>query len=178
MYGFTFATVDEAKFRQRRTAISAVASWRSGALLTLNLTTNQWEECGADPALIGGASLDEVGSGSGPLVPTGRREFPPLTCGACLVTPNVEFHAPFVGTADVGDFGITKGADGIWRVDFAKTGASARVRVVDLKGATQPFLNFPGGVDSPFRFGGAVISGPIAVGVVKCVVLAANAQQV
>lgn len=178
MFGFTFATVDETKFRQRRTAIAPAASWRSGALLTLNLTTNQWEECGADPALVGGASLDEVGSGIGSLVPIGRREFPPLTCGACLVTPNVEFNAPFSGVPDVGDYGITKGVDGIWRVDFAKSGIAARVRVTDIKTVAQPFLTFPGGAASPFRFNGAEITGPIAVGVVKCVFLTANAQQV
>jgi hypothetical protein len=178
MFGFSFASVDEAKFRQRRTSVATIASWRSGALLTLNLTTNQWEECGTDPALIGGVSLDEVGSGAGPLVPTGRREFPPLTCGACLVTPNVEFMAMYTGTPDIGDFGVTRGADGIWRVDFAKTGASARVRVVDIKTVTEPFLNFPTGTASPYRIGGAVLTGPIAVGEVKCVVLTANAQQV
>lgn len=178
MFGFTYATVDESKFRQRRTAINAISSWRSGALLVLNLATNLWEECGVDPVLIGGASLDEVGSGSGALVPTGRREFPPLTCGACLVSSQVEFNAPFSGTADVGDYGITKGVDGVWRVDFAKTGAAARVRVVDIKTVTQPFITFPGGTASPFRFNGAEITGPIAVGVVKCVFLNANAQQV
>jgi hypothetical protein len=160
--------------RQRRLPVAPAATWKSGALLVA--VAGLWTECGADPATIGGVSMDEVGDGTGALVPIGRREFPPLEVGALLVTESVMFSGPYVGTPALGLFGVVKGADGIWRVDFTETVAT-RVRVVDIGGATEPFLQLPGGSTSPLRFGGAEITGPIAVGAVKFVFLAANAQQ-
>lgn len=170
----SMAYVDE-DVNQRRLAIATNAAWKSGALLTVN-SIDQWEECGADPALIGGVSLDEVGDGTGPLVPTGRREFPPYTCGAVIALEGVIFSGPFVGTPQIGNYGLIKGADGVWRVDFAET-VNTRVRVVDVKPATEPFTVYPGGAASPFRYNGAEITGPISIGFVKFRFFAANCQQ-
>ena len=163
---------------QRRLAIASNASWLSGSLLFVN-GSDQWEECGADPALIGGVSLDEVGSGAGPLVPLGRREFPNFTCGAIRTTDGRMFNGPYVGTPQIGNYGVVKGADGVWRVDFNETVAT-RVRVVDVKNAvgnesTRP--QFPGGAASPFRFNGSEITGSVANGFVAFQFLTANAQQ-
>ncbi len=170
----SMAYTDE-NVRQRRLAIATNATWKSGAAIFVN-ASDQWEECGADPALIGGFSLDEVGDGVGPLVPIGRREFPPYTCSGLLTTESVVFAGPYVGTPQIGNFGLLKGADGIWRVDFAET-TNTRVRVVDVDGATEPFTVYPGGAASPFRYNGAEISAVIPIGTVKFVVLPANAQQ-
>ena len=162
---------------QRRLAIASNASWLSGALLFVN-SSDQWEECGADPALIGGVSLDEVGTGAGPLVPLGRREFPNLTCGAIRTTDGRMFNGPYVGTPQIGTYGLLKGTDGVWRVDFAET-TNTRVRVVDVKNAldTTSRPSFPGGTASPFRFNGAEITTPIGNGFVAFQFLTANAQQ-
>lgn len=170
----SMAYVDE-DVKQRRLATATNATWKSGALLTVN-ASDQWEECGADPANIGGVSLDEVGDGAGPLVPTGRREFPPYTCGAITVDEHTVFSGPYVGTPQIGNFGVIKGADGVWRVDFNET-TNTRVRVVDVKSVTEPFQVYPGGAASPFRFNNAEITGPVPVGFVKFKFFPANAQQ-
>jgi hypothetical protein len=163
---------------QRRLAIASNASWLSGSLLFVDATTDQWVECGADPALIGGVSLDEVGTGAGSLYPLDRREFPPFTCGAIRTTDGRMFNGPYVGTPQIGTYGVVKGADGVWRVDFNETVAT-RVRVVDVKNAvdTTNRPSFPGGTASPFRFNGAEITGPIGNGFVAFQFLPANAQQ-
>jgi hypothetical protein len=165
------AFVDD-DIRQRRLPIATGTVWKSGALLVP--AAGLWTECGADPAVIGGVSLDEVGDGSGILVPIGRREFPPYTCGGLLVTEDILFSGPYVGTPALGLFGVTKGADGIWRVDFAKTGGTARVRVIDIDGTTEPFLVLPGDGNSPLRYNGVAITGPVPVGFVNFVFLTAN----
>lgn len=161
--------------KSRRLPIATNAAWRSGSLLLVN-GSDQWEECGADPALIGGVALDEVGDGVGPLVPTGRREFPLFNAGAIVVTPDTLFSGPYVGVPQIGNYGVVKGTDGIWRVDFTET-VNTRVRVVDVKGATEPFTVYPGGADSPFRFNNAIITGPITNGYVKFRFFPANCQQ-
>ncbi len=161
--------------RQRRLDVATNAAWKSGALLFVN-ASDQWEECGADPAVIGGISLDEVGDGTGALVPIGRRENPPYTCGGLLVTAEELFSGPYVGTPAIGTYGVVKGADGIWRVDFAET-VNTRVRVVDIKSTVEPAPVYPYGAASPFRLNGAEISAPVPNGAVLFVILAANAQQ-
>lgn len=163
---------------QRRLTIAPIASWLSGSLLFVN-GTDQWEECGVDPALIGGVSLDEVGTGTGPLVPIGRREFPPGTCGAIRTTNGRMFNGPYVGTPQIGTYGVIKGIDGVWRVDFAEV-VNIRVRVVDVKDSVAgPSIrpSFAGGPGSPFRINGDVITGPVGNGSVKFQFLDVNAQQ-
>lgn len=160
--------------RQRRLPVGPATVWKSGALLVA--VAGLWTECGADPALIGGVSLDEVGDGTGSLVPIGRKEFPPYTCGALLVTESIMFNGPYVGTPALGLCGVVKGADGIWRVDFTDT-TNNRVRVVDIDGVTEPFITVAGGATSPVRYGGAEITGSIPIGFVKFVFLASNTVQ-
>lgn len=104
-----------------------------GALLVLDANA-AWAECGADPAAIGAVAQ----SGAGVDVTIGNRlgktEFPPGYMQGIAVQDEVIFRAKYTGSlpaADGGTYGVTRGGDLIWRVDFAKTGASARVKLVN-----------------------------------------------
>jgi hypothetical protein len=87
--------------------------------------SGQWAECGADPTSVGAVSAERVGSGAFPLVPsTGSYEFPPGYCRGFKVTNEQEFEAGYTGTRPSqlgGSYGVVKGADGLWRVDFTDT---------------------------------------------------------
>lgn len=114
--------------------------WTLGALLLLN-ANGEWAECGADPALVGGVSEHPVGPGSGSLAPIGRVEFPPNECIATLVSNGALFTCAYAGTLPTvvgGTFGVTRGADGIWRVDFAKNAANQRVKLVSIDETASP----------------------------------------
>jgi hypothetical protein len=115
-------------------------SWALGSLLLLN-ASGEWAECGADPALIGAVSEHPVGAGSGALAPIGRQEFPPNEAIGSLVDNEQTFHCDYAGTLPSvvgGTFGVTRGADGIWRVDFAKSAANQRVKLVSIDETAAP----------------------------------------
>lgn len=119
--------------------IVAAGAWLEGAPLVVDANGN-YAEAGADPALIYAFSTHDVGTGSGSLYPVGTKEFPPGKCIGVRAEDNL-FAPMYTGTLPAnagGDYGVTKGADGIWRVDFAKTGASARVRLVSIDWTTAP----------------------------------------
>lgn len=118
--------------RVRVRPVVAAGVWELGAALLIN-AAGEWAECGADPALIGGFSEHAVGTGSGALYPVGTKEFPPGKCIASLAEGNI-FSADYVGTLPAnagGSYGIVKGADGLWRVDFAET-VNTRVLLVSI----------------------------------------------
>ena len=125
--------------RVRARPVVSGGTWALGSLLLLN-GSGEWAECGADPALIGGVSEHPVGTGSGALAPTGRLEFPPNEAIATLVDNEQQFHCDWVGTLPSvvgGSFGVVRGADGIWRVDFTDTTAT-RVKLVSIDETAAP----------------------------------------
>lgn len=111
-------------------ALATGEEYELGSLLVVN-GSGEYEECGADPASIAAVSLTATGVGSGPLYPVGRKEFPEFEAIGLLVEGQT-FTAQYVGTIGTPQtaYGVTKGADGIWRVDFGKTGGTARVLFV------------------------------------------------
>lgn len=86
-------------------------------------TDGTFREAGADPSTIAAIALHDVGTGSGAEFPTGTKEFPAGVAQAVLLKPGMKFTAQFVGAmGTVGTaYGIVKGADGIWRIDFSET---------------------------------------------------------
>jgi hypothetical protein len=112
-------------------AAAGMVALTKGALVLRN-AANEWAECGADPALIGGVALHAFGVEAAGFGGHGREEFPPGRISAMLVQDDVEFVAMFVGAVgNIGtNYGVTRGADFIWRIDFAKVGAQARFTYV------------------------------------------------
>lgn len=157
--GFRYASTDAHKMDVQHYPVATGAAWLPGSLLTRNVS-GQWEECGADPTAIGGVALDRVGAGSGPLAPIGRFEFPPLEARAVLAKPDTIFAAPYVGSPAIGNFGVVKGSDGVWRVDFTDT-TNVCVFVFDIGPVNEVPNTAPG------------VTG---IGLVKCKFLATDIQ--
>lgn len=125
--------------RQLAVSGSGNNTWLKGAPLILSSGT--FVEAGADPATIGGIALHDVGAGTGRLYPTGRKEFPPNFAQAVQLEDFQTWTALFLGTLPTtigSSYGITKDTDNKWKVDFAKTGGSARGVLVDLAPTTTP----------------------------------------
>lgn len=114
-------------------------TWSLGALLLMN-ANGEYAECGADPALVAAVSEHPVGPGSGATAPTGRLEFPPNECIGTTVAADRLFTADYAGTLPVvvgGLFGVVRGGDGLWRVDFAET-VNTRVKLVSIDETASP----------------------------------------
>jgi hypothetical protein len=115
------------------------STFKIGALLLAPNGSDEVAECAADPASIYGVALQAAASSPGedtnnsPTVITGPRRQVSIARANALT----EFQAPFYNgatattptAADVTAYGVTKLASGIWVVDKAKTGGSARVDV-------------------------------------------------
>lgn len=126
----------------RELAVVAAGSWNSGALIVTN-ASGEATECGADPALIAGISLSNVGTGTGPLYPLGVREFPPGRCTVLPISPDYTFTCQYKGTlGTLGTaYGVVKDTDGLWKVDFSDVGGTTtRVTLVDKSQTAAPLL--------------------------------------
>lgn len=113
-------------------ALAAGYASGQGALLLVN-GSGQFAECGADPALIAAVANTPGGADTSGFNILGRREFPPNMMQGIYVGNNTRFMFPYMGTlpgADGATYGVTKDADGFWKMDFSKTGAAARVTLV------------------------------------------------
>lgn len=107
--------------------LAAAQTFKVGAAVVLDASKNV-TECGADPALIYGFSLTESVAGVSK---------DPQSTSRVTVLKAIEGEkfwmqtssAPVEATHRNRQYGITKDADGIWYVDFTKTGASERVFV-------------------------------------------------
>lgn len=107
------------------------STFTRGALLLKN-ASNEWAECGADPAAIAAVSEVGVGTDTAGYGGHGYKEFPQGYAQAIPVQDEVRFLAEYVGSlpaADGGSYGVVKDADGDWKVDFAETVAT-RVKLV------------------------------------------------
>lgn len=110
----------------------AETTFEKGSLLII--TTGELNECGADPTEVDGVALSGHGAEPTPLAgPTaggfnmlGTRGFPPGRMQFIRPRKGLRFSAEFVGDVEaavVGTFyGVVKGSDGIWRVDFTDAG--------------------------------------------------------
>jgi hypothetical protein len=117
--------------RVRDKALAAGAAFELGALLLVN-ASDEFAECGADPASI--AAVAESGAGASTEIGAhlGKKEFPPGRMQGTWVGDDVEFRARYVGTlpgAAGGAYGVVRDTDSKWKVDFAET-VNTRVRFV------------------------------------------------
>jgi hypothetical protein len=104
-----------------------------GALLVVDGTGN-YAEAGADPATINAVALTRGGADTSGFAIIGRKEFPSNKVQG--VNPSGrKFRAKYLGTlpANSGStYGVTRDTDSYWKVDFSKTGATARVTLISL----------------------------------------------
>lgn len=124
----------------RTKPLAASQVFELGALLITD-ANGAYAECAADPAAIGAVAESAAGADTTGFVRTGRREFPPGIMPATLVSNEQPFHALYMGTlpaAAGGSYGVTRDTDGQWKVDFAKTGASARVKLLSIEWTQAP----------------------------------------
>ena len=126
----------------REKPVAAGQAWSAGAPLGVTANDEWTEAAGADPALatFGAIAEHPVGPGSGALYPTGSINFPPGRAQAVLIRDDVMFTALYTGTLPAtpgGSYGIVRGADALWRVDFTDTTAT-RVRHVDDRWTKAP----------------------------------------
>lgn len=103
--------------------LAAAQTFKTGAFVLRDGSANI-AECGADPAVIYGIAEEPAGKeptdAANKIIVTRATEFTRwwMPCSANPTSANSGVS-----------YGITKDSDGIWYVDFTKTGGSARVYV-------------------------------------------------
>lgn len=129
--------------KARELPLASGSAFLRGAAM-LKDANGAWAECGADPAVIGAVAESDCGPSTAVGAHFGTKEFPSGYMIGMLVQDEVAFRARYIGAlpaADGGTYGITKDTDGLWKVDFGKTGASARVKLTGR--LTDSPLNVP-----------------------------------
>lgn len=109
--------------RTKQKALAAGSAFKIGALLLVN-GSDEYAECGADPASI--AAIAESGAGASTEIGNrlGKEEFPPGFMQATAVQDEVEFRARYIGSlpgAAGGSYGVVRDSDLFWKVDFTDT---------------------------------------------------------
>lgn len=96
--------------------------WTKGAPLVIS-SGKYSEATSPDPTGFSAIALHDVGEGSGPEFPLGRKEFPPNVAGAIALRPTDEYTAKYTGTLGTigSSYGIALNADDEWVVDFSDT---------------------------------------------------------
>lgn len=115
-------------------AVAAAQAFEAGALLIADASDN-WAECGADPASIGAVALAPYGADSTGFNILGRREFPPGRVQAIALTAEIALSCKYVGSlpaANGGSYGVVRDTDSLWKLDFAETTA-AQFKLVDRR---------------------------------------------
>lgn len=127
MPGFHLAHPDGTDVPRIEERVLASGEEGLGGNLMLVDASNQYAECGADPASIYGVAA--TGFGASPATDfniLGTKEFPPGKLQV-IKAKGQTFHAPFVGTLPAnpgGSFGVIKDTDDQWKVDFDETVAT------------------------------------------------------
>lgn len=115
-------------------SLAAAQAFEVGALLVADASDN-WAECGADPASIAAVACSPAGADSTGFNILGRREFPSGKVQAIALSAEVPLSCKYVGTlpaANGGSYGVVKDTDGFWKLDFAETTA-AQFKLVDRR---------------------------------------------
>lgn len=129
--------------RIREKDVAAAESWPGNPPVYMD-SNGKWAQCGADPAVIAGVACTAYGDDVSGFNPLGVKGFPPGRCQVTLAGDEQQFHAEYVGTKPSvagGSYGIVKGSDGFWRVDFTDT-TNTRV-VYDGDYITDPSVATP-----------------------------------
>lgn len=123
-------TQDTAVPRVIERSQAAGSAYLRGSLLLIN-ASNEFAECGADPAVICAVSESGAGADASGYNPLAVKGFPPGKMQGTVVKGQT-FRARYVGTlpaADGGSYGVVKDSDGKWKVDFAEV-VNTRLKLV------------------------------------------------
>ena len=115
-------------------SLAAAQAFEVGALLVADASDN-WAECGADPASIAAVACSPAGADSTGFNVLGRREFPSGKVQAIALSAEVPLSCKYVGAlpaANGGSYGVVKDTDGFWKLDFSETTA-AQFKLVDRR---------------------------------------------
>lgn len=115
-------------------ALAAAQAGEAGALMIADGSDN-WAECGADPAAIGGVALSPFGTDTGGFNIVGKREFPPGRLQCIALTPDIAFTCKYVGTlpgVNGGTYGVVRDTDNQWKLDFTEVTAM-QFKLVDRR---------------------------------------------
>jgi hypothetical protein len=105
-----------------------------GALVLLDASDN-FAECGADPAAIAGVTVSAGGTDTSGFVRFGKKEFPPGKMQAIAWDPQYKFTARYIGglpAANGASYGVVRDTDLFWKVDFTDT-TNLRVKLLDRR---------------------------------------------
>lgn len=127
MQGFQLATLTGRSLPPiTERAAKSGSTWIMGALL--KITAGEYEECGADPTRVDAVSLSGVGPDTSGFNRLGVKGFPPGFCQGVETMEGKRFSAEFVGDIDAAvegvNYGVVRGGDKVWRVDFTETVAT------------------------------------------------------
>ena len=115
-------------------ALAAAQAFEVGALLVADASDN-WAECGPDPASIAAVACSPAGPDATGFNVLGRREFPSGRVQAITLSAEVPLSCKYVGSlpaANGGSYGVVKDTDGFWKLDFSETTA-AQFKLVDRR---------------------------------------------
>lgn len=118
-------------------ALAAAQAGEAGALMIADGSDN-WAECGADPASIGAVALSPFGTDTGGFNILGKREFPPGRLQCIPLTPDVPLTCKYVGSlpgANGGTYGVVRDTDSQWKLDFTEVTAM-QFKLVDRRTAS------------------------------------------
>lgn len=110
-----------------------------GALLLVD-ANGAYAEVAAAPTAIAAVAESDFGADTGGFGGHGRSEFPPGMMQGTKVQDEVEFSAEYVGTLPAaigGSYGVVRGADGQWRVNFDDIAAPV-VKLTNLSWTEAP----------------------------------------
>lgn len=113
--------------------LAAAQAFLEGALLVADASDN-WAECGANPASIGGVAVSAAGTDTSGFNRFAKKEFPPGVMQAITVNGTV-FTARYLGTlpaANGASYDVVRDSDLYWKVNFASQ-AAARVKLLDRR---------------------------------------------
>lgn len=120
-------------------SLAAGAAGLAGALLLADGSDN-YAECGADPASIGAVAISDFGADTSGFNILAKKEFPPGKMQGIVLTTEIEFTAKYVGTlpsVEGGSFGVVRDTDSLWKVDFAEV-AATRLKLVSSRRTLSP----------------------------------------
>jgi hypothetical protein len=134
-------------------SLAAAQAFNAGALLVADSSDN-YAECGADPAAIGAVAVSGAGSDTSGFNRFAKKEFPPGKMQG-ITLPGIVFTCKYVGTlpaANGASYGVVRDTDSDWKADFTELASPvltlvgrrtdspeniARVVVVFLSGVIQ-----------------------------------------
>lgn len=115
-------------------ALAASQAFLAGALVLADGSDN-FAECGADPAAVAGVALSGCGADASGFNILAKKEFSPGYMQVIALDPAVALSCKYVGTlpaANGASYGVVKDSDGLWKLDFSEV-TTKQFKLVDRR---------------------------------------------